>query len=48
MKWAKFEEKQGETALARGVYERAMQELDERDHTQALTPTPTPTLGDPR
>jgi hypothetical protein len=34
IKWAKFEEKAGETALARAVFERAMQELDERDHTE--------------
>jgi len=36
LKWAKFEEKQGETALARAVYEGALQNLDERDHTEEL------------
>ena len=36
IKWAKFEEKQGETALARAVYEGALQNLDERDHTEEM------------
>mmetsp|Transcript_13633 Transcript_13633/g.41472 ORF Transcript_13633/g.41472 Transcript_13633/m.41472 type:complete len:576 (+) Transcript_13633:416-2143(+) len=34
IKWAKFEEKQGQTANARAVFEAAMQEMDERDHTE--------------
>uniref|UniRef100_A0A7S3ER36 Suppressor of forked domain-containing protein n=1 Tax=Haptolina ericina TaxID=156174 RepID=A0A7S3ER36_9EUKA len=36
IKWAKFEEKQGETANCRAVYEGALQNLDERDHTEEL------------
>jgi len=36
IKWAKFEEKQAQTANARAVYEAALQEMDERDHTEEL------------
>ena len=36
IKWAKYEEKQGETTAVREVFELALQELDERDHTQEL------------
>jgi len=36
IKWAKFEEKRAMTAYARAVYEAALQELDERDHTEEL------------
>ena len=35
IKWAKFEEKQAMTANARAVFEAALQELEERDHTEA-------------
>mmetsp|Transcript_40975 Transcript_40975/g.68070 ORF Transcript_40975/g.68070 Transcript_40975/m.68070 type:complete len:692 (-) Transcript_40975:211-2286(-) len=34
IKWAKFEEKQAQTTNARAVYEAALQEMDERDHTE--------------
>eukprot|EP00953_Heterococcus_sp_UTEX-ZZ885_P016072 9059-Heterococcus_DN1.PRE.2 len=36
LKWARWEEKQGQLALSRGAFERALSELDEDSRTEKL------------